>query len=352
MPECWRFALLQKKCCTAGREPLALECKLGPPPRFRYPQVNLPESSLTANRWYVYQRERFPLIAHGLLIAAFSSSAVSFSCQLRGGGTLPSAAALFTAFASAFLLFLQLRIADEFKDFDEDCRYRPYRPVPRGLVRLRELAVIGFAGALIQLGLAFWLSPGLVPLLLLTWTYLALMTREFFVRDWIRERPITYLWSHMLIIPLTDFYATACDWRGAGSEPPAGLMWFIAVSFFNGVTLELGRKIRAPEEEKPGVRSYSQLWGRRRATLAWLAALLVTAACAVAASARIGTQGVEAAALGLLMGVATLLAWQFLAHPVPARSVRLNHFTSFWTLLLYLSLGIIPLLWKLKEGRS
>jgi 4-hydroxybenzoate polyprenyltransferase len=307
-------------------------------------------ATLTANRWYIYQRERFPLVAHGLLIAAFSSCAVSFSCLLRGGGALPSTASLFTAFASAFILFLQLRIADEFKDFDEDSRYRPYRPVPRGLVKLRDLANVAVGGAVIQLGLALWLSPRLVLLLLITWAYLALMTREFFVRDWIRKRPITYLWTHMLIIPLTDFYATACDWQGARVAPPAGLFWFIAVSFFNGVTLELGRKIRAPGDEEAGVRTYSHLWGYRNATLVWVAALLITAACALAASARIGFLRTEAATLGLLLAIAFVLAWQFLAKPVTARSRLLNHFSGGWTLVLYLSLGIIPLLWKLKVG--
>ena len=305
-------------------------------------------SILTANRWCVYQRERFPLLAHGLLIAAFSSSAVSFSCLLRGGIALPSAASLFTAFASAFILFLQLRIADEFKDFDEDSRYRPYRPVPRGLVKLRELANVGVVGAVIQFVLALWLSPRLVLLLLITWAYLALMTREFFVRDWIRERHITYLWTHMLIIPLTDFYATACDWQGARVAPPSGLFWFIAVSFFNGVTLELGRKIRAPGDEEVGVRTYSHLWGYRHATLAWVATLLITTACALAASSRIGILRTEAATLGSLLVAALVLAWQFLAKPVTARSRLLNHFSGAWTLVLYLSLGIIPLLWKLK----
>ncbi len=308
-------------------------------------------TTLTANRWCVYQRERFPIFAHGLLIAAFSSCAVSFSCLLRGGDTAPSVAALFTAFASAFLLFLQLRIADEFKDFDEDSRYRPYRPVPRGLVKLRELAIVGVTGGVIQLGLALWLSPRLVALLLVTWAYLALMTREFFVREWIRERPITYLWTHMLIIPLTDFYATACDWQSAQAAPPAGLFWFIAVSFFNGVTLELGRKIRAPGDEEEGVRTYSHLWGYRNATIVWLTALLVTAACAVAAAAKIGTMETEATTLGVLLGLALILAWQFLAKPVTSRSRLLNHFSGIWTLILYLSLGIIPLLWKLTEGR-
>ena len=41
------------------------------------------------------------------------------------------------------VFFLQLRIADEFKDFAEDSRFRPYRPVPRGLVTLTELGWVG-----------------------------------------------------------------------------------------------------------------------------------------------------------------------------------------------------------------
>lgn len=305
-----------------------------------------PLDRLTANRWFIYQRERFPVLANGVLIAAFSSSAVSFSFLLRGGAGFPSEAALGVAFVTSFLLFLQLRIADEFKDFDEDSRYRPYRPVPRGLVKLRELAVLGAAGAVIQLGLGWWLAPGLLPLLFVTWAYLALMTQEFFVRDWIRERHITYLWTHMLIIPLTDFYATACDWRTAQAAPPAGLFWFIAVSFFNGVTLEVGRKIRAPENEEVGVRTYSRLWGCRRATGIWAATLAMTAACAIAASARIGWFHFELVLLGLLGAVGGFVAWRFATKPEAGRAKWLEHFSGVWTLILYLSLGILPLLRK------
>jgi 4-hydroxybenzoate polyprenyltransferase len=299
------------------------------------------------NRWWIYQQERFPLFAHGLLIAAFSSCAVSFSFLLRGDAGGPAAASLVTAFVTAFILFLQLRVADEFKDFEEDARFRPYRPVPRGLVELRELAWVAAGGAVLQLGLAWWLAPRLVLLLLVTWAYLALMTREFFVRDWIRERPVTYLWTHMLIIPLTDYYATACDWQSAGAGPPAGLFWFIAVSFFNGVTLELGRKIRAPEDEEMGVRTYSRLWGRRWATSAWLGALLVTAACAMAASGRIDFVPQVATALVLLLVVALFLGWQFLAKPIQRHARMLERFSGLWTLILYLSLGLVPLLWRL-----
>src|SRR2546430_9201429 len=110
-------------------------------------------------------------------------SAVSYSALLRGRSAVEPAAAL-TAFVTAFLFFLQLRIADEFKDFEEDSRYRPYRPVPRGLVRLRELAVLSALAALVQLGLGLWLQPSLVLLLAVTWTYLALISKECFVAEW------------------------------------------------------------------------------------------------------------------------------------------------------------------------
>src|SRR5436305_14666853 len=158
-----------------------------------------------ANRWWVYQRERFPVVAHGLLIAAFSSSAVCFAALLRSQQIyrieIPHPLSLLVAYATAFLFFLQLRIADEFKDFEEDSRYRPYRPVPRGLVKLRELAVVFVLTALIQLGLALWLDTGLLLLLGVTWTYLVLMSKEFFVAEWLKKRHILYMVSHMIIVP-------------------------------------------------------------------------------------------------------------------------------------------------------
>jgi 4-hydroxybenzoate polyprenyltransferase len=300
-------------------------------------------SFLTASRWWTYQRERFPLVAHGLLIAAFSASAVSYSALLRGGPPPPSTASFAVAFVSSFLLFLQLRIADEFKDHEDDCAHRPYRPVPRGLIRLRELGVVGVLAAAVQLGLALWFAHGLVWLLLVTWTYLALMTREFFLRDWLTARPVTYLWSHMMIVPLADLYATACDWLRAGPLPPSGLGWFIAMSFTNGVALELGRKIRAPHDEEPGVRTYSFLWGRPKAVGAWAGALVATAGCAGAAAHTIGFLPLVAAALGVLLAVAAGLAQRFLAHPASNRARHIEHFSGLWTLALYLMLGIVPL---------
>ena len=148
----------------------------------------------------------------------------------------------------------------------------------RGLIRLHELGGLGVL-ATVQLGLALWLTPVLALLLALNWAYFVLMSKEFFVGDWLKAHPIIYLLSHMVIMPLVDFYATACDWLPAGAGPPPGLEWFVAVSYSNGVVIELGRKIRSPADEETGVNTYGAPSGGPRVAVAvWLGVLLLTAA--------------------------------------------------------------------------
>ncbi len=310
-----------------------------------------PAATLGSGRWWTYQRERFPLLAHAPLVAAFSFSAVAYSSLLRGDASLPALGTWLVAFITALAFFLQLRIADEFKDFEEDSRWRPYRPVPRGLVTLRELGVLGAVAALIQLALALWLFWPLVIVLAITWAYLALMSHEFFLRDWLKARPVTYLWSHMLIMPLIDLYATACDWMVTGGEPgldaiPDGLHWFLIVSFFNGIVIEIGRKLRAPADEEEGVETYSVLWGRPRAVLAWLGALGVTAVSAALAAAKIDFLWPVLTLLVVLLAIAGLAGWHFLRNPSTGAGKRFEAIAGIWTLCMYLSLGAGPLLWK------
>jgi 4-hydroxybenzoate polyprenyltransferase len=294
------------------------------------------------NRWWTYQKERFPLAAHAPLVAAFSYSALSYSSLLRGLHGLPSGRSAVAAFFTSLLFFLQLRIADEFKDFDDDSRYRPYRPVPRGLVKLRELGVIGAGAALGQLLLAIWITPRLIPLLLLTWTYLALMSKEFFVHDWLKARPFTYLWSHMLIMPLVDFYVTACDWMPAAGRAPAGLAWFLIISFFNGIVLEMGRKIRAPEDEETGVETYTFLWGRPQAVRGWFLALSLCAASAFMAARRIDFAWPVAGVIITMLAATGLSGAAFVRTPTTKRAKRIEALSGIWTLLMYLSLGAVP----------
>jgi 4-hydroxybenzoate polyprenyltransferase len=302
------------------------------------------------HRWIVYQRERFPLVAHAPLVAAFSGSAVCFSSLVRGDIARPSLPALMVAFFTSLLFFLQLRIADEFKDYEEDARFRPYRPVPRGLVTLRELRYVAFGTAIVQLLLALLLAPGLVWLLLIVWGFLGLMSREFFVPNWLRKHPIAYMTSHMAILPLIDMYATACDWWIAGlRRPPSGLSWFLIVSFFNGIVVEIGRKTRAPQDEEAGVETYSALWGVTGAVRGWLAAITLTAAAAWRAAEGVGTATPMLLLLLVLVACCVAGSRPLVRLHAQGSGRTVEVLSGVWTLVMYLGLGAIPLtlaLWR------
>lgn len=295
-----------------------------------------------ANRWWVYQRERFPVLVHGPLIAAMGLAAVSVSTLLHGGAGRPAAGSLLVAIGTTLLFFLQLRIADEFKDRETDARYRPYRAVPRGLVSLRELGTVAAIGALLQLGMALWLQPSLALLLAAVWVYLGLMWNEFFVRQYLTTHPIAYLWSHMLILPLITLYATACEWHTARVPMSSGLAWLLVASFFNGLVIEIGRKIRAPEAEEHGVETYSALWGRRTATLAWWGAMLLSAMSSLLVAQAIGLVAILGPAFGIALALAAMTGWRFLVRPTRKRATLFEPVSGLWTLVTYLGLGVGP----------
>jgi len=250
------------------------------------------------------------------------------------------------AFVSCFLFFFELRVADEFKDAEDDARWRPYRPVPRGLVTLGELRVAALAAVLVQLTLALWLEPRLLLPLLATWAYMGLMTREFWVREWLRAHPVTVLWSHMLVVPLIDLYATACDWipSGSGRAIGPGLAWFLVASFFNGMVVEIGRKIRAPADEETGVETYSALWGPLRATLAWLTLMACTLLAATFAARAVDAQRIVAGLLGGVLLVALASSWSMTSSLSRGVGRRLELVSGVWTIAMYLGVGVLPLL--------
>ncbi|WYL96578.1 MAG: UbiA family prenyltransferase [Gloeotrichia echinulata IR180] len=306
------------------------------------------KSNLKRNikKWWVYQQERFPVIKNGLLIAVFSSSAVCYSVLLRGGkiNFYPLFAAFFVAFTCVFLFFLQLRIADEFKDFADDSLYRAYRPVPRGLISLPELGWLGVMSAIAQLGLSFWLAPSLILPLGAVWLYLGLMSKEFFIAQWLKAHPLIYMLSHMVILPLINLYSTACDWLVAGTIIPVNSFWFLLASFFNGMVIEIGRKIRVPSDEEFGVDTYSAVWGYQKAVKAWLLVLLLTAVTAVCAANQLLFLLPVAALLLVMFACAVGVAWLFIKKPTTRKANAIETMSGLWTLLVYLSLGILPML--------
>lgn len=239
-------------------------------------------------RLTAYAAERFPLAAYLPMILLASFAALGFSRVARSAAGFPGAAAYATAAFTLLAAFFALRVADEHKDAAVDRLTRPELPVPRGLVTLRELR--GAAALLVAIAAVanLLLAPVLLAPLAAAAVWLALMTREFFVPAWLRRQPALYLASHMMIMPLLLLYATSVDWLAAGAAMPHAVWLLLAASYVAGLVLEVGRKIRAPEDERPGVETYTAVWGQQRALTAWLVALAGSAALIAAAGFAVG----------------------------------------------------------------
>lgn len=308
--------------------------------------VHVPEErrrSLWSRLWE-YQKERFPVAQHGLLIVTFTFSAISYSRVCRGeDGFIPLHLFIIGAYTS-ISLFLLLRIFDEFKDAEDDARYRPYRPVPRGLVKLQELRSIAIITIAIILLLNAATMPVMLWALLVALGYIALMTREFFVPEWLKRRPITYMLSHMVIMPLVDLYTTGLDWINNTVAPPRGLEFFLAVTFLNGIVIEVGRKIRAHEAEEKGVDTYSALYGPKRAAAGWLGVLALTYISAALAAwyAGFGTWGIIVLSAVLLVCGAP--AVMFIRRQEGRYAKLIEMAAGIWTIAMYLTLGALPML--------
>ncbi len=295
-----------------------------------------------AKRLIAYLAERFPLNKFGIMVSMFALSGLCFSQMLRGVQPLPPLPVFLITAVVTLLVFFQLRVADEFKDYEDDCLYQAYRPVPRGLVKLKELGVLAFLSALVQVVLVGFLGVKLFLPLAAVWLYMALMTKEFFVRDWLRAHTLIYVATHMFIMVFIDLFITACDWLRQGSSMPHGIYAFLCVSLCNGLIIEFGRKIRAPEQEENGVQTYSHMWGTGIASGVWLGFIVLAFIFATFTASLVKFSLPTASILTLFMLFATKVVFDFCKRPNKALADKIEFLSGFWVVLSYVCLGVLP----------
>ena len=291
-------------------------------------------------RLLAYAAERFPLAAYLPMILLATAAAIGYSRVARGAPGFAPLGVFLTASFTLLAAFFALRVADEHKDADVDRVSRPELPVPRGLVTLRELrvaaSILGVLALVVNVALA---SALLLPLAGIA-LWLTLMTREFFAREWLRGQPAVYLASHMVIMPLLLLYATATDWLTAGAGAPRSLWLFLAATYATGLVLEIGRKIRAPGEERPGVETYTASWGASRAVSAWLASVAASAALIAATAITVRSTWTPIAAALIAVAVA-MTALRFVrAEPAQRKGKQIELASAVWTLAAYALLAL------------
>jgi len=299
------------------------------------------------NKWNIYQKERFPLLGYLPLMATFGFSSISFSLHLYNPYARLSDISIAQAVAAIFTTlfwFMLMRIADEHKDFEEDSKFRPYRPVQRGLITLKELRYIGVFIVLAQIVLSIWVGFNLylLGLLAAVYVWLLLMTLEFCVPKWLKARPTLYLISHMLIMPFIDLYATALEWLPRGGVFTFGILLYMISSLCDGTVVEVGRKLRAPENEEHGVDTYTHIWGPKHAMVVWMVCLTISGISTIVAGFQVRVGWHIFAVLSIIYVYAFYTAIRFAKNPTPQNAKIFKVLPGVWMILMHTMLGFLP----------
>jgi hypothetical protein len=152
----------------------------------------------------------------------------------------------------------------------------------------------------------------------------------------------------MMVMPLIDLYATACDWAPAGIAVHQGfgltLGGFLLLSLVNGSAIEIARKSWAPEQEREGVETYSKLWKPGGAGTALMIVFLIGLAISAFVHVRSG------AGIVFLLGLLLSAAWacwtaiEYASKPTSKSAKAIELSSGIYVLANYLLLGVLPLI--------
>jgi len=242
--------------------------------------------------------------------------------------------------AGAFTLAaftLLMRVFDEFKDYEHDCRLFPHRPLPSGRVRPGDLRLLGWTLVIFMTALNVTLGKGFLGFLALL-TFALLMFRYFFLPDLHRRSLLLTLVTHNPVVFFTHLYVLSVFMQEQGLSfralapatwPGIAMFWLLVFSW------ETSRKIRAREEEDAYV-TYSQIFGPRRAALVPVVGLTISAAIAVMFHRMLGLSWPFLVAVGLAYFYAMSGFVRWLRVQSPANS-KLRPFVEAFSLVLYLA---------------
>ncbi len=178
----------------------------------------------------------------------------NITCQEFVGG--------FTVFS--FLLWL--RIADDFKDYELDCRLFSSRPLPSGRVKKRDLGifVIILIAVTVALNVIFMNN---IWFFVFLYVYGTLMSLWFFSKKKIQKSLPLALVTHNPVQMIMNVYIISFTCIKYGLEAFT-LTNFLAAwtLYFPALIWEVSRKIRAPKDETEYV-TYSKLFGYKKSTV-------------------------------------------------------------------------------------
>ena len=287
-------------------------------------------------RFWAYLAERFPLGPYTVLVLALTAAVVASAAA--GRGVVAVSLREGAAFLVLLLFFFHLRVFDEWKDAEDDRLAHPERVLSRGLVTLRHLAWAGGICAGLQAALAVWLGSPAVLWWGGAFLFSLLMRVEFFAPDFLRRHVLVYAVTHNPVVLLLVLFVDHVHRAGAGFDARALL--FGAVATFTTLGFEVGRKIRAPEDEREGQATYTDALGVKPAAALMVALATLAAASTVFVGIVLGTSAVFLVLGPLACLLPALPAFAFARRPTPALAKAVDGAASGGALVVYVALAL------------
>ena len=292
-------------------------------------------------RFGSYLRERFPPLANVLLILTYYSSNQFLAIALtRPGRVMHYDAWSLLGMVMLVCFFFHIRVFDEHKDYEEDCRYFPDRVLQRGLVTLRHLKIAGAIAGATQLLIVVARGPRALTAWAIAFAFTLLMLREFFARDFLKRHFLLYATSHMLIMPLLSLLVFSFATKRWPWEAPPWFLVYALVGFFVTFNWEVSRKIRAPEQEIDGVQSYTKIFGTFGAAYVVLAIRAVDTALVAAVGHHLGASNWFYVALVTLYAVCLVAFARYRLRPTPRHAKMMEVYAGMYMIVFDLLVAI------------
>jgi 4-hydroxybenzoate polyprenyltransferase len=291
----------------------------------------LTQSTPFPRRFLAYLNQRFPPVANVLLILSYYSSNQFLAVALtRPGVVMHYDRWSFLGMLMIVCFFFHIRVFDEHKDYEEDCRYYPQRILQQGLVTLRHLKIAGAIAIATELAIAAARGPQALTAFAIAFGFSLLMLKEFFAREALKRHFLLYATSHMLLMPLLALLVFSFATRRWPWEAPGWFWVYSFVGFFVTFNWEVSRKIRAPEQEIEGVDSYTKVFGTYGAAYIVLLIRAIDTGLVAAVGHHLGVAPWFYVALALLYALCFVGFLQYRSRPTPKHAKRMEVYAGMY----------------------
>lgn len=217
-------------------------------------------------RLNIYFKEMYPIIPR-LCLGFIVALEIYFIVLLNQGVTAFNIGIQEIVLGFTVFSFLGwLRIADDFKDYEHDCRLFPHRPLPSGRVTKTDLKICVSVLIAFTVILNFVFMPKLHFLFcVILYTYGSLMAVWFFQKYKIQKSLPMALVTHNPVQMIMNIYIISFTIIKYNLEifTLHNIMALFTL-YFPALIWEVSRKIRAPKDETEYV-TYSKLFGYKKA---------------------------------------------------------------------------------------